>query len=34
MHEARCHGDTHYYFDATFGNDPRPVSEAVQIAKD
>lgn len=30
---ARGHGRMHYSFDKTFGNKPRPISDAVEIAK-
>ena len=34
LNDARGHGYMHYYFDAKFGNDPRPVGDAVTIAKE
>ncbi|NOX40629.1 MAG: DUF4150 domain-containing protein, partial [Alphaproteobacteria bacterium] len=34
LQDARGHGYMHYYFDAKFGNDPRPVGDAVEIAKE
>lgn len=33
IHDGRGHGYMHYFFDATFGNNVRPIGDAVTIAK-
>lgn len=33
LQDGRGHGYMHYFFDATFGNDERPIGDAVETAK-